>query len=367
MNLLGVVYIIIIVCNILCVIEGRKNNIITIVSAMFMVLFAAGIEYNGSVVGYDLRNYEILYENTTLISRFEFGFRLINELCKIIGLTFTQFHFVVVAGSLISIFCVARKMGANLNLIIVAYMIYFILPVSGQMKNLCAMAVLVHIFPTTNNQSKKANVKEFFVVCIAATIHVSFLLYLIFLLIHSSLLNSRRSTFYKSFFGIVSLMSLILIIFRQNVMMTSMFNAFISLLGTEVNTIYSPRYSTVTGFSPLASLMILTIAIVAIVYWRKRVFNEEVLLYLQIKDDSIYELEARNSFLTFDKSKGIFDILMLSAFFFPLVIVNATFYRLIRDVTLIAILHLGVNCYRDYICKRKRIMIVFFVFSICLG
>ena len=380
MSILTYLYIILIIVNIVCIVRGNKNKVVSFASLVFILLFTAGIEYNGSVVGYDLRNYEIMYNNTSLISNYEWGFKAVNDLGNIIGLDFYQFRFWIIMITLFSIFVVVYRMKGNLNLVIVAYLLYFLGPLSGQIKNICAVAVFVHIFPIPKSSSVRYTIKECLLIAVAASFHYSFYIYFVFLLINSRVLGSNKKNFYRWFFSIVTAYTVFCIIFKRFSLFSSVFNIVFSL-SDSLNDIYSSRYSTVTGLSSMASVAILLLCAFGIIYWKKHFFSipgniasgrNEVLLDDYYKRTNIsvnYRIRfgIKKFILSSEDTECVLDMVLLSSIFFPLVVLNATFYRLIRDVTLIGIMHLSINCNKYKTNVQKRFFLMWIVIGICIG
>ncbi|WP_303839865.1 EpsG family protein [Selenomonas ruminantium] len=368
MNFLEILYFVLVAFNIVAVISGNRNNILALISFAFIMLFISGIQYNGTVVGYDLRNYELLYDDTELINKFEFGFKFINDIGNNIGLNFEQFRFALIFVCALAIIRVACQMNANLNLLIVAYLMYFIMPASVQLKNLCAITVFLQIFPIPNKITKLFFLKAFSLIMIAASIHFSFWGYIIFIFAFSKLHKVKK--IYKVVFYVMLVITVILVLLRVDLIFAPIFNIITLALG-DASDVYAKRYDTVTGMSSLVSVSLLVFSMLAIKFWRKSIYK----VSSTIKNDCKKILVSRKSMPVFLERlrpfhfnlECIYNCVLLSSLFFPLLIVNATFYRLIRDVTLVVIFHLASNCNNRSMSVNKRMIILLFVLGICVG
>ena len=375
MNLLGAVYLLLVVANILCIISGKNHKYIGAITTIFLMLFLAGIRYNGSVIGYDLRNYEMMYNQPSVISSFEFGFKFINYCAGFMGLSFEQFHFVIVAICIISIVCASSRMNSNINLVMIAYLLYFCLPASGQLKNLCAMSIFVHIFPIPKVASRKFLKKEVALLILASSFHFSFVSYFILLIINIRCFMFNKQQFYKIFFTVVFLFSLISIGLKSSSLAMLFLQNLFGIMG-GTGEFYSARYlSSITGYSSLATIAITIFTIFGILYWRKVFFGKSVIVDrdsctckdMDVPAGYIIKGKSEKGLILPEDTETILGVIMLSSVFFPLVILNASFYRLIRDLTLVAIIHLGVHCNKLYVGVKKRMIVLLSVVGICCG
>lgn len=350
--MLKYIYLLLIVINVLCVISGKKYKSVSVFSIVFIISFLVGVEYNESVVGYDLRNYEIMYNDTSLISSLEIGYKLVNIACNLVGLSFYQFHMILIIICFLLIFKHLYRINTNVHLIIVAYLLYFILPPTGQLRNLCALTVFIRIFPIVQDDTKEQIKKEFLIITCASLFHISFVMFYLIMLIHIKRKNKNK--YYKILFGIVVFITVASILLKRNKLFVELFKLVLKF-GGDTGQIYVERYATTTtSMSPLASIVILLLLVYAINIWGKKSLNER---YINCFYDSTKLKIA---------SESIKNIVFISACFLPLLILNATMYRFIRDISFVGIIHLGINC-DGKIKIKNRVRLLIMTILICMG
>jgi len=344
--MLPYIYFAVLLINLIAYLSGKKSKFLSVVSVIFVVVFVAGIRYNETVIGYDLRNYAIHYANPETIGGTEIGFKAVNYLGKMLGLSFEQFYMVLVSVCLCVVFLTVNRMKCNMHLFLVAYMLYFIMCPMSQLRNMCAFAVFIHAFPLFRTGSSPKNMWRIYAhILVAALFHFTFILFLIYPL----MLKRKNKAILKG--GIIVLiLGTVLTLLKQGVVIGKLFAPLMGLLGSVVVK-YLQYFSTPTGIAPLCSIIILVVVMLALKYWDKRCVKPY----------------SQDVMLLGENANGIKRVCLLTSYFILLVLLNVTNYRFIRDISLICIAHIGINNPSKYAGLKTRVCIVGYTMAISIG
>lgn len=335
----------IIVINALVFLSGRKVKLIYIPSAIFLILFVMGKRFNDNFIAYDLRVYQRGYEDVANYFTFEVGFKLLDIVGNAFGLNFEQFYMILVACTMTTILVAVKKIGGNVHLFIMSWLIYFVLISMDQLRNQLALAIMmVAMLPFFSNNQKSLR-NELIVVGIATLFHISFILFVIPLIL----------TYKKNMdFGIKWIIICVILYFGM--MLTSAYDVLHSLINSFVTSFentskYEEYTSSHTSLSSLYSFGIYLIVLIGLyLHRRKNTHNKGPKFH--------YAYENINMFLLF----CIFSSMLLS-----FLLVNAAFYRYIRDLSFICIAYLGINSTQKSTSFIYRLQTLAFTLLISIG
>lgn len=317
---LSYLYYSILLLNAVVFLTGKKIKLISIPSAVFLILFVMGKRYNNSFIAYDLDNYQIRYESTTGFGSLEIGYDLINYIGNIFGLSFDQFYMILVAIIMITIFIAVIKIGGNTHLFIVNWMIYFVLISMDQLRNQSALALfMIAVLPFINNKEKNLRNEVFYLV-LASLFHFSFIFFIIPLILTYKGGEKLRKNFF-----IVAISFFFVLIATSS---TSLMDNILSYIaGSSQDAEKYERYvGTRTVMSSIGSLGIYFLSLFTLYVAKKHSVNYK-------GDDHFYRYENIEKYYTF---------MMYSSCLLIFLIANATFYRIPRDLSFISIAFCGI-------------------------
>ena len=336
----------IIVVNTIAFLLGRKIKLIYIPSAFFLILFVMGKRFNGSAIAYDLESYKNRFENVDEISTLEIGYKLLNVIGNnILNLSFETFYMILVAIIIITILVSVNKIKGNYHLLLLCWFIYYVNISMDQLRNQSALAVMmVSIFPLC--YSSKYNVRKVLLfLALASTFHISFVLYAVPLF-----LTYKKDIGYAVRWFVFFMAVYLILMFSSS---TSFFESIISMFVSKAGDTdkYDAYVGSHTSLSSLASVSIYVIILLSI--------------YL-LKKDNIKYIGERNNYFC-DNINLFLSFLLFSSILLPFLLVNAAFYRIVRDLSFIAIIYLGINSTKETSCLIKRIKILMFSLAISIG
>lgn len=339
---LPIIYYGIIIINAVIFLSGKKIKIVSIASAVFLILFVMGKRYDGSFIAYDLANYSGRYENATNPNSLELGYQLINDLGNSMGLTFDQFYMALVAIIIITMLVSVIRIGGNIHLFIVSWLIYFVLISMDQLRNQSALAIMmITMLPFYHHQRRSLS-RELIFLIIASLFHISFILYAIpLVLTYKKGIKEARVCFIV---GIV-----LYAIFMLGAS-TSIMSTLIKIMASSSEK-YEKYVGTQTNLSSLASLALYFITVFSIYLTRKIIIKKRGLF-----DNCVYE-----------NISMFYLFLMFSSILLPFLIVNSTFYRIVRDLSFISIAYMGINTVGKNSTFQNRLKMLILTLLISVG
>ncbi len=307
--------------NAIVFLSGKKSKLISIPSAIFLILFVMGKRFNDSFIAYDLRNYEIRYGEVKDFNTLEVGYKFLNYVGNSIGLSFDQFYMLLVAIIMITIFIAVKKIGGNIHLFLVSWYLYFVLISMDQLRNQSALSLMMLTmlpFFTTKERSLR---HEFIMLAVVSLFHFSFILYAIPLYLS----YKYKKAFALKWFATSMVFFLVLTATSS----TSMMESILSMLSTSSEEAgkYERYVGTHTSLSSIGSLCIYLLSLATVFIVSKK---NKLLTGIENK----YQSENLNRFFIF---------MLFSSCLLFFLIVNATFYRIPRDLSFISIAYLGIN------------------------
>lgn len=341
MILLIYLYWSLVLLNIIAFLIGRNVKWLSAISSLFLILFVMGKRPSGDVaIGRDYGNYELMYNYIQSYSLVDMGYKYINIVGHWFSLSFENFYMVVVALIILILILSVIRIGGNLHLFIVSYLIYFDMITIDLIRNQCAIALFTLFVFTTYYKNRRFWPGWL----LASTFHVSFYLYLVPLY-----LSKKKSIkLAKQFLFFV--LSLCTILFLTGTV--DVIKPFITLL-LSVSDSASQRYSEYLGvnarFSFLLPFFVYFVLLMALIYWKKlneRLTNDPRILFY---------------------CNYIYKFSLFCSIFLVLTFLNLHLYRYIRDLTLLGIMFMGINTTREYMNIGKRSAILAFTLIICFS
>lgn len=340
------------VTNLLLYITGKKNRTFSLLSVGFVIVFVIGKRYLGGAIAYDLQNYAVKYDAPLEMPNIEFGFKLINILATKMGLPFYAFYMMLSGTAVTWMFCSAIRAKCNLHLFITIYLLYFVLIPIDQLRNVCAFTILFSSLPDIANNDKRVKLKYAIRVILASTFHITYLAYLLLI-----------PCLYKE--------NISKIIFRGSILIT--FIGFllnrVNLLSTFVKRVISAipylnnrfgHYTeTKTSLSVFIPMIVLFICCIGLICLKNTFENTHSIDYDKMIADG---------------NNIVYSLVLFSGIFLPLMLLNSTTYRFIRDVSLVYIAWTSRLVNFSSSKRRKRmvmfsnlaIAIVWFMFDIVI-
>lgn len=333
-------------------IRNKKSNAVFYLSFLFIVLFSAGLQQ-----GHDYNNYYNSYVSRDIFHSYAIGFGFIENIAINLNFDFRLFYSFSVIFSTILIFFVVKKSNTDFHFFTVVYMLYYIF-LNAQLKNQIGLSFfLLGIYCLYRLKRINGILLFLAFTLLAASFHPVFLLYFIFVLVRFKRLNKVIR-----FLSVVSVIAIIVsFVFKEIGFVKTMGSYFLSMLGESR---YEDYFSTSTRFGALP-IIIISLLMVYLSY-----FNQKNVLI-----DRRFE----RGFSRNESIQMVYYISLLSLLFVPLVTVNVTFYRIIRNLSLVVILFTvtfksdvsSITCKKPYFVSHLRIcslmiVVLFFFFDVVL-
>lgn len=310
-----------VILNILISLFKRKSIILLYASIIFIV-----IVFVGSRGVADLHNYT--YDFAHGYERFwkggQFLFHFITESCHKIGMSFDLYRCLLSILGLSLYLYLIKSYSPLPNMVIAAYMSYLMIMDDVQIRNFLGCAVFGLAIYSLFEQKNNWRNKYVFWIVIASTIHSSFWVYLIFLLIPK---NINDDGLIKKI-GIGALIFSVVVLFtREYLNNIVMFFSFIDEEKTEHYLLETTRF----GGALFAIIQVFVI--MCILYLKRNIFSK-----------------CSTAALVNDKTYVILQISLLinilSLVLVPAAIFSITFYRLLRNLFFVNAIVFTIGYYR---------------------
>ncbi len=344
--LLPYIYFGLVLLNILIYISGREIKVISYPSAIFLILFAMGKKYDGSMIGYDYTNYQHTYENIVDYNTAEIGYKYANLIGNAFGIPYEAFYMFFISTLLILIFIAVIRIGGNIHFVVSAYLLYFVLVTIDLQRNQFALAVLlITIFPLVTNKIK-SKIKVIVGIIAAFMFHISFFMYIV------PFILTYRYTIKKAWNFLIAMFGLTFIL--KVTSSASLLEPILSYF-TSLNEYASERFEKyfvhTANLSFFASLVIYTVLISSLVYWRNKIVGNIIFESSRIRVEADY----------------ILRFILFSSMFVTLTTMNAIMYRYVRDVCFIGIIYMSTCSNNKYSSMNSRILLSLSMFVMCIG
>lgn len=343
-HLIVVLYFSLIILNACAFIKKKQSRCLSLVTGIFIVIFVVGKRFNGTKIAYDLINYERDYINLTKSG--SLGFDCLQDVARWFGLSFVDFYIVSSFTYTTLQFFAIKRYKSNYHLFFFVYLLYFILLPINQMKDQFAFSILLFVFPLLLVDGVKSKCLFVFGVLFAVLFHPSYVFYLILLI--PSLFRKRTSAFF-AFSIAISLFLVLVIVLNLQSLIAQFLNAFTERF--YISDRYVKYFETTSRFAPLAILCLFSLLLLLLNYCINSTDKTSA---------------AKPNSPSFDKRKML-SVFAMASVSFPLLIMNMTAYRFIRDLSLIGIVIVGSSRFASAYSKKQRMMITVIVAMISIG
>lgn len=288
--------------------ERKTNNFIFFLSFIIIFLLMSGYR-NTSGLSNDLSNNELEYLNIIngLNSNYEIGYVLLMK----VGGGFTQdfyiFRNVVIGVFLFFLFWAIRKWAPSPHYVIALFSSYLIILSSEQLRYFLAFVIFViglFILVYSNSKHKKIVFSCFII--LATTIHLSFVIYFIFLISDFSVKSKKE----KIIVTVTLIFCFIIFLNNNQIPGLSQLIKSVDNYKLVVYTSQSTNYGFLYPFVLQLSSILLTL-------WALK-------LYRKSNDNEV------NPIL-----EHVYKLNLLAVLFFPLFMLQLTFYRLARNMLIV--------------------------------
>lgn len=317
----------------------RKNNILILLLSVgvFSLIWA------GNIAGPDIENYLTQYKYPT--SRLTSGgieivYNYLIYIFSTKNVDFYVFRFIISFVSLTAIFLFSTKIEANPHKLLIFYALSQFFLDGVQIRNFLALPFFVLAGVTLIKGERRWKIKFACLILIASLIHVSFLIYLIFLLVPEKDLSYKRLI---KIHGAVAVILCVVFFFEKQ------------YLGIIIDLISSIDLTRATNYSQVSTKMgsliivLLQLAGIGVSY-----FSYHKIQKLNDTNGNMDCLERR--------LHRILWINILAIYLLPFSMIQLTFYRLIRNLILFNFSSVLISI-RYYPRKfRYKFWIVLFVY-----
>jgi hypothetical protein len=289
-------------------IKNKTNPLIFFLSFIIIFLLMAGYR-NTSGLSNDLLYSELEYKNIIngLASNYEIGYVLLMKVGGIFTQDFYTFRSSIIVIFLFLLFCSIQKWAPSPHYVIALFSSYLVILSSEQLRYFLAFIIFViglFILLYSNYRHKKVIFSCFLL--LASTIHFSFLVYFIFLLSNYSRKSKREKI-------IVSLTFLFcFIIFLNNNQIPG-----VSLLLESVDNYKLKVYMGQTTNFGFLYPFVLHLSSLLLTLWALK-------LTIKSKDNDALQI-----------IRNVYKLNLLVVLFFPLFMLQLTFYRLARNILIV--------------------------------
>lgn len=351
----GVLYFYILLSNMYFATKSKSNQILTIVSLVFLfiVISGAGPFYSFPA---DYHNYYSNY--STVIERGVFsnnqvGYSFIMIIGNLLGLPFDLFRLLVIAACLGLLYKnVINRYNVNTNYILGFYMVYAVIMDSEQFRNWIALTILLSGLRFLESTRWKDRFKFIAVWIISISFHYSFVLFAPLLLVNSN----KHNKIIKRLVVFIMLFNLIIILNGNQIP----FQGLITSIGG--GRIIESYLTTQTNLGFLIPSIMHGTSIILAYIARKIIYTKNELRNLNVlPNDARYE-EVMSVRRERQLANMIYWINISMLMVFPFYIINVQFYRLMRSLLLLTYLICGIAS--SHIVRRKNYWIFnMFVFG----
>lgn len=278
---------------------GKKSNIFATIQ-IIILWFISVFSYDVT----DYANYLSYYhkvQNGIDTSSIEVGYKFINLVLSCLGFDFQIARGIIITFSMLLFIFAFKKIGGSPNFVSTCFTLYPLFIDIIQLRTLLATAVLTIGIVYFLNEKKY--ITYIIYVLIASSIHISFGLYLIFILNEKFLLKKRQKNVAMTTGALGCL-----VFFLANRQLPFL-NIILSLLGKQEK--YS-MWLTLSG--KLGFLIFVTLVLLSIIIMKK------------ISENTVYKREYVNL---------VYRLNIISIWFIPFTMLASTFGRLISNLCLI--------------------------------
>lgn len=312
----------------------KSNPIIMIFSFISTFILMSGYR-NTSGLSNDLFNSELEYSNIIngIHSNYEIGYIFFMKVGGLFTPDFYLFRNVVIGIFLFILFCVIQKWAPSPHYVIALFNSYLIILSSEQLRYFMAFVMFViGLFILVYSKYKHKKIIFSFFLILASTLHLSFVIYFLFLLSNNSLKSNRE----KIITGVTLVFCIIIFLNNNHIPGLSQM---LKLVDNYKILVYMSQSTNLGFLYPF----VLQLSSILLVFWALKLFRESN----TNEDTSIIE--------------HVYKLNLLVVLFFPLFMLQLTFYRLARNILIINYLvYSQIRNSKDINQKNKR----FFAFIV---
>ncbi len=324
----------IIAMNFLCYMIKIGNKSTALITLISLCLIIYNSQQYSDIINYRHYFYEVMDQTHSMR---EPGFFWITKLIQLFTYDFDVYRSIVFALTLLICLIVCFSYGKNASLFLMVYCAYFFYMDGIQIRNFLATSVLVYSVYSILKDEKNGIFKFIIGILIATTIHSSFIIYIILLLIkldYKRITNKFRRNRIIILFSILITLSLSCVMRYSNVINVVLisFGSKFSSINERVS-IYSSTTSRLGWIMPAASYLA---SFFSIIYASNVLKGSSENVYrrgMALFDSKLYFYDIPS----FDVS-SIDRLLLINAvglLFVPLCLLNLTFYRLSKNIIFI--------------------------------
>lgn len=285
-----------------------RKNIFTILICSYLIFLMGGSLDNpdtlvySNIYGRDFFNKDI-------------GFGILIYALKSIGCTLNLFRLIVSILGIVLIHSTVKKFVKNTGYFFILYALYPFMFDIVQVRNFLAMSLFIYAVPSLLEQEKRYLLKYIIIVCIAATMQKTAIVYLPLIFVRN--LNKKKFTKYIISFVIICSI------------FTGLFRNFLVTFSTDF---LSSISDDLTG---LSNYLNVNTNWGWIVFWGEQVGNFVLVLWAgKIINNALKKREANKFYSrkTISFSKLMYDINLYMFVFLPLFVLDENYTRIIRNV-----------------------------------
>lgn len=301
MNLL--IYLFFIIINGFFAYFNKKDTFLLKITFIYLLIFMLGNSSAPDYLSY-FNDYNLML--TQGISSFnDIGYVFIEKFFVNLNLNYSFFRLAIISFSFVMLYYGLKKLEVNYHYIISIYMIYQCLMDTMQIRNFLATSIFIYGLQYLYLQGFNNKIKYILFNLLAASIHSSLLLYLLFLFKDSSFLQKKNI----KILGIISItLSMFIFVFPESI---NIFSVFLSYIGKQELFIryFSNAGSSLGFILPLFSFILFSLYI----------------LYVN----------KRNSISQDNWINKIYHLNIITMLFLPLIIIDPTWYRVNRNLNIL--------------------------------
>lgn len=348
-------YIITLLLLLFSVFTGKFKKITSYFSIVVLVILNYGLDNK-----WDLYNYFIRYDNIMNIdSNRELGFQIIMKIFNFFNVDFATFRCIMIIIGLIIIMLFLKKITNDSSFFLLCYMSYFAFLEGEQIRNFYALIVLICAFKYLFYNDKISNIKYIILILIASSIHSSFIVYLVFLLVKSNVNISKLMT------KLIPIMVILMLVLSRYTELQSIILSAFSTEDDSRGLYYSQAISNLGWIAPTA-IYIWNLFIVRYCYSlvKGKKQSYELSTYT-LKDFKI--IKNTNTVPMEYIFERLYMINIIGLVFIPLYMNSLVFYRINRNIIMINLLFICSIYNKQREMRKKSILIFCFSLILIIG
>ncbi|ELB05721.1 EpsG family protein [Enterococcus faecium] len=186
--MLKIIYLLTIFLNLALVFKNKRNKYIEFMSVILIYVLIAG-----NTSSPDVQNYSNMYTLAPFLPwRIEFGYQILERIGNMIGLTYPYFRAVVSILPVFLLYKTAKELvHGKIHLFLIGYLLFPVFMDSVQIRIFIAFSIVLYALRFLLLPQKKWLLKYLFLIAVAATFHITSIVYTILLLVK---LKKAKST-----------------------------------------------------------------------------------------------------------------------------------------------------------------------------